>query len=172
MRYPTFTGPSLPHTRRSVFFEIDPLMRHAVSSQELTEPTRVGREARADQLDSRSGVDQDRSPGDEGAKDQVAQRLVLGDDLAEGKPTLPLIHALKNGTESQRAEIRLAIEQGGLAQLEPVIAAIESTGGLEYAARFAGNESELALMSLDALPDSPFKEGLAALARFAVERTT
>jgi octaprenyl-diphosphate synthase len=96
----------------------------------------------------------------------------LGDDLAEGKPTLPLIHALRNGTESQRAEIRLAIEQGGRAQLEPVIAAIESTGGLEYAARFAGNESELALVALEPLPESRYKKGLVALAQFAVERTS
>ncbi len=61
----------------------------------------------------------------------------LGDDLAEGKPTLPLIHAMRNGTDAQRAAIRIAIEKGDLAQLEPIIAAIESTGGLEYAARLA-----------------------------------
>src|SRR5207245_5383702 len=54
----------------------------------------------------------------------------LGDDLAEGKPTLPLIHALKSGSEAQRRAIRRAIEQGGLEQLDPVVAAIESTGGL------------------------------------------
>jgi octaprenyl-diphosphate synthase len=96
----------------------------------------------------------------------------LGDDLAEGKPTLPLIHALKNGSESQRAAIRLAIEQGGIAQLDPVITAIESTGGLEYAARLAREESEQAQMALDPLPDSPYKKGLFALARFAVEHTT
>jgi octaprenyl-diphosphate synthase len=96
----------------------------------------------------------------------------IGDDLAEGKPTLPLIYALKNGTDSQRAAIRLAIEQGGLAQLEPVIAAIDSTGGLEYTARLARNESERALTALEVLPDSPYKKGLAALARFAVEHTT
>jgi octaprenyl-diphosphate synthase len=96
----------------------------------------------------------------------------LGDDLAEGKPTLPLIHALKNGNESQRAAVRLAIKEGGLAQLEPVIAAIESTGGLDYTARLARNESEQALTALGALPDSSYKKGLAALARFAVEHTT
>ena len=61
----------------------------------------------------------------------------LGDDLAEGKPTLPLIHALKHGNEAQRAAIRLAIEKGGLAQLEPIVAAIEATGGLEYTAQLA-----------------------------------
>src|SRR6266576_773231 len=89
----------------------------------------------------------------------------LGDDLAEGKPTLPLIHALRHGDKSQQAAIRLAIENGGLAQLEPIVAAIESTGGLEYAARLAQGESERALKALDALPDSPYRTGLAALAR-------
>jgi octaprenyl-diphosphate synthase len=96
----------------------------------------------------------------------------LGDDLAEGKPTLPLICALRNGTEPQRTAIRVAIEKGGLAQLEPVVAAIESTGGLEYSARLARESAEQALLSLQPLPDSIYKEGLAALARFAVEHTT
>jgi octaprenyl-diphosphate synthase len=96
----------------------------------------------------------------------------LGDDLAEGKPTLPLIHALKHGTDPQREAIRLAIQQGGLAQLDPVISAIEATGGLDYTARLARAESERALVALDALAESPYKKGLAALARFAVEHTT
>jgi octaprenyl-diphosphate synthase len=96
----------------------------------------------------------------------------LGDDLAEGKPTLPLIHALKHGSEAQRAAIREAIEQGGLQQLDPVIAAIEGTGGLEYTARLAREEMEQALGALSALPDSSYKSGLVALARFAVGHTT
>ncbi len=96
----------------------------------------------------------------------------LGDDLAEGKPTLPLIHALRNGDQSQREAIRLAIENGGLAQLEPIVAAIDSTGGLEYAAQLAQRESERALAELAVLPDTPYREGLAALARFAVAHTT
>jgi octaprenyl-diphosphate synthase len=95
----------------------------------------------------------------------------LGDDLAEGKPTLPLIYALKNGTEAQQAAIREAIRRGGLAQLEPVIAAIEATGGLEYTVELARQQSEQALASLAVLPDSSYKDGLAALARFAVEHT-
>jgi len=96
----------------------------------------------------------------------------LGDDLAEGKPTLPLIHALRHGTESQRSAIRLAIEKGGLAQLEPIVAAIESTGGLEYASRLARDESGRALASLGPLPETTYKKGLEALARFAVDHTT
>ena len=96
----------------------------------------------------------------------------LGDDLAEGKPTLPLIHALRNGTTAQRAAIREAIREGSRANLEPVVAAIEATGGLGYAARRAGAECEAALAPLAIVPDSSYKEGLAALARFAVEHTT
>jgi octaprenyl-diphosphate synthase len=96
----------------------------------------------------------------------------LGDDLAEGKPTLPLIHALRHGDPSQQAAIRLAIENGGLAQLEPIVAAIESTGGLEYAARLAQSESDRALAALTALPSTAYREGLEELARFAVAHTT
>jgi octaprenyl-diphosphate synthase len=96
----------------------------------------------------------------------------LGDDLAEGKPTLPLIHALRHGNEAQRAAIRAAIQKGGRGQLAPVIDAIESTGGLDYAARLANAETDAALEALAPLPDSSYKTGLAALARFAVEHTT
>ena len=96
----------------------------------------------------------------------------LGDDLAEGKPTLPLIHALKNGSEAQRAAIREAIKRGGLAQLEPVIAAIDATGGLEYAVELARQQSDEAILALASLADSSYKTGLVALARFAVEHST
>jgi octaprenyl-diphosphate synthase len=96
----------------------------------------------------------------------------LGDDLAEGKPTLPLIHALRHGSEQQREEIREAIRRGGLAQLEPVIAAIDSTGGLDYTLGLARQQCAQALAALAPLPDSPYKTGLAELARFAVEHTT
>ena len=96
----------------------------------------------------------------------------LGDDLAEGKPTLPLLHALRHGNDEQRALIRLAIEQGGLAQLGPIVEAIETTGGLDYAVSFAQRETTAALAALAALADTPFSRGLAALARFAQERTS
>jgi octaprenyl-diphosphate synthase len=95
----------------------------------------------------------------------------LGEDLAEGKPTLPLIHALRNGSEAQRGAIREAIRQGGLTQLQSVVAAIEGTGGLEYAASRAREESDAALTALAVLPDSSYKSSLAALVRFAVEHT-
>jgi octaprenyl-diphosphate synthase len=95
----------------------------------------------------------------------------LGDDLAEGKPTLPLIHALKHSSQAQREAIREAIRRGGLAQLEPVIAAIEATGGLDYTLSLARAQYTQALAALDSLPDSPYRTGLAELARFAVEHT-
>jgi octaprenyl-diphosphate synthase len=96
----------------------------------------------------------------------------LGDDLAEGKPTLPLLHALRHGDDEQRALIRLAIEQGGLAQLGPIVEAIEATGGLDYAIRFAERETSQALEALQALPESNYLRGLGALARLALERTS
>jgi octaprenyl-diphosphate synthase len=96
----------------------------------------------------------------------------LGDDLSEGKPTLPLLHALRHGNDEQRALIRLAIEQGGLAQLGPIVDAIETTGGLEYAIGFARRETTQALEALQSLPETPYLRALAALARFAQERTS
>ncbi|MDE2220987.1 MAG: polyprenyl synthetase family protein [Gammaproteobacteria bacterium] len=94
----------------------------------------------------------------------------LGDDLAEGKPTLPLIHALRSGDPEIAAVIRAAIVGGGREQLGAILAAIESTGGLEYTARLAQSEADQALAALAALPVTPFRTGLAALARFAIER--
>jgi octaprenyl-diphosphate synthase len=97
----------------------------------------------------------------------------LGDDLAEGKPTLPLIQALKRAPDANvRAVIRGAIENGGLEHLEVIVAAIESTGALEYTRALAQDEADKALTALHALPESPHKQGLAALARFAVERSS
>ena len=68
--------------------------------------------------------------------------------------------------------IRLAIEQGGLAQLGPIVEAIENTGGLDYAVGFAQRETAQALSALNALPDSLYRRALAGLARFALERTS
>jgi octaprenyl-diphosphate synthase len=95
----------------------------------------------------------------------------LGDDLAEGKPTLPLIYALKMGTDEQRAVVRTSIEQGGAPDLPRITAAIESTGGLAYTARLARREAALAVEALADLPDSAYKQALRELADFAVERT-
>jgi octaprenyl-diphosphate synthase len=96
----------------------------------------------------------------------------LGDDLAEGKPTMPLLHALKHGTPAQQALIRQAIAEGGLEHLAEITAAIESTGGLDYTAKLAQDEARRASAALEGLPGSPYVEALAGLARFAVTRTT
>ena len=95
----------------------------------------------------------------------------IGDDLAEGKPTLPLIHAMAHGTKEQAATIYEAIEQGGLERMDAVIDAIQSTGALDYTAEFARRESAAALAALSRLPDSDYKAALAALARLSVDRT-
>ena len=95
----------------------------------------------------------------------------LGDDLAEGKPTLPLIHALRHGTPEQAGLIRRAIEEGGSRDLGPIRAAIESTGGLDYTARLARSEADLAIQALAGVPESACRDSLAALADFAVSRS-
>jgi octaprenyl-diphosphate synthase len=95
----------------------------------------------------------------------------LGDDLAEGKPTLPLIYALRTGTDDQRALIRHSIEEGSIDRLTEITAAIESTGGLAYTARLARREAALAIDAIAVLPDSAYKQALRELADFAVERT-
>jgi octaprenyl-diphosphate synthase len=94
----------------------------------------------------------------------------LGDDLAEGKPTLPLIHAMRVGDAATARLIREAIENGGREQLGSILHSIESTGGLEYTARLAQAEADQALAALAVLPDTPFRSGLAALTRFAIAR--
>jgi len=96
----------------------------------------------------------------------------LGDDLAEGKPTLPLIHALRHGNAEEAALIRSAIEAGGSGELATIRAAIERTGGLDYTARLARSEADLAVQALADIPGSAFREALAALAEFSVTRTS
>jgi octaprenyl-diphosphate synthase len=95
----------------------------------------------------------------------------IGDDLAEGKPTLPLIHALRHGTPAQTQAIRAAIEQGGLDQIDTVLAAIESTNAITYTAESAQQEVDLAVAALAELPASPYKEALYGLAEFSVSRS-
>ena len=95
----------------------------------------------------------------------------VGDDLAEGKPTLPLLYAMKNGTPEQAAAIREAIEFAGLAQLETVLKAIQETGALQYTREQAQREIAIAKGALDALPDTQHKSALIQLADFAVDRS-
>ena len=95
----------------------------------------------------------------------------VGDDLAEGKPTLPLLYALRTGSAAQQQLLRAAIEQGGLDRIEEVVAAIESTGANAYTARKAEDEARCAAEALTAIPESPYKQALLDLARFSVHRT-
>jgi octaprenyl-diphosphate synthase len=94
----------------------------------------------------------------------------IGDDLAEGKPTLPLIYAMKNGSAAERHMIREAIETGGTQNLTSIQLAIETSGGLRYTAERAQQEAELAIRALDDLADTPFKGALRRLAEFSVRR--
>jgi len=94
----------------------------------------------------------------------------LGDDLAEGKMTLPLIRALAVGNADEVATIRHAIAGGGLTDFAPVVAALERTGALAYAKEHASIASRAAARCLDGLPSSPCGETLLQLAAFAVDR--
>ena len=94
-----------------------------------------------------------------------------GDDLAEGKPTLPLLYAMWHGNDEEAALIRAVIEQGdGREQLPTVLAAMERTGALAYTRELALKEAKLAQQQLELLPESPYREALAALADIAVDR--
>ncbi len=103
--------------------------------------------------------------------DQSAIGKNLGDDLAEGKPTLPLIRALQVGETAQVEMIRHAISGGRLADFTPVLAALRQTGALEYARTCAEEESREAAACLDTLPPSTYRETLLELSAFAVTRT-
>ena len=95
----------------------------------------------------------------------------VGDDLAEGKPTLPLIHALRQSNAQDRALIRSAIEHGGLSRIDAVIDAVERTGAIDYTARRAREEAARAGEALTILPASPYRDALEALVRFAIGRS-
>jgi octaprenyl-diphosphate synthase len=94
----------------------------------------------------------------------------IGDDLAEGKPTLPLIRTLATASETDCAIIREAVEQGGRERLEAVRRAIASTDAIPYTRRRAEEESRAADLALQAFPDTAYRQALARLARFAVSR--
>jgi len=94
----------------------------------------------------------------------------LGDDLAEGKPTLPLLYAMKQGSPAQTALIRNAIEQGSLDDFTQVLETIHATGALQYAAEQAQHEADIACAAIDHLPDSHYKQTLLELAAFSVTR--
>jgi octaprenyl-diphosphate synthase len=108
-------------------------------------------------------LDYSASPGDTGKN--------IGDDLAEGKPTLPLLHAMRTGTPAEAQLIRKAIENGGHENISAVLSAIESNGSIPYTAQAAQREADQAIAALGPLPASTYKEALNSLAEFSVNRT-
>lgn len=94
----------------------------------------------------------------------------IGDDLAEGKPTLPLIFTMREGNQQQSTIVAQAIREGGLDKLEQVIAAVTQTGALKYTSDCAQHHAELAIKQLECLPSSPFKIAMEQLANFSIGR--
>ena len=94
----------------------------------------------------------------------------VGDDLAEGKPTLPLIRAMQYGDKQQKALIRSAIEQCGREHIEAITGIIKETGALDYTMQQARDEAGLAKSAIGSLPQSEYKQALLFLADYAVER--
>lgn len=104
--------------------------------------------------------------------DAEAMGKNVGDDLAEGKTTLPLIHAMANSNEEDRQIIRRAIRKGGLDDLPRVLKLVEASGALEYTMQRAKAEAANASDTLDALAASPHKEALEQLTHVAVARVS
>ncbi|MET0091570.1 MAG: octaprenyl diphosphate synthase [Candidatus Thiodiazotropha sp.] len=95
----------------------------------------------------------------------------IGDDLAEGKPTLPLIESLKKADPQQRARLSDIIENGGLEEIDFVMQMIRESGAIEYTKRLAREEAEAAKQALENLPEGPYRDALLELADFSVART-
>nr|WP_312970053.1 polyprenyl synthetase family protein [Pseudomonas sp.] len=95
----------------------------------------------------------------------------VGDDLAEGKPTLPLIYTMREGTAEQAALVRQAIQKGGIEDLEQIRVAVEACGALDYTAKMARDYVARAIECLEVLPASVYRDALVELSEFAVART-
>ena len=134
----------------------------------------------------------DRDPGDEAAMITYGQNLGaafqlvddaldynasaeelgknIGDDLADGKATLPLIYAMQQGSADDKKLIRKAIVDGGLDQLDRISAIIEATGALDYTAQRAQESADTAIAALVNVPESNYKQALIGIAEFSVRR--
>jgi octaprenyl-diphosphate synthase len=95
----------------------------------------------------------------------------LGDDLAEGKPTLPLIRTMQVGTAEQAERVRRAIEQKDASQLEQIARDVKACGALDYTYEMAVSYSDKALQNLANINNNAHTEQMARLAKLAVERT-
>ena len=95
----------------------------------------------------------------------------LGDDLNEGKPTLPLIYVMQRGSREQAELVKLAIKEGGRDAFKSVLEAVHSTGALSYVRQRAKDEADAAREAIAALPNSKYKDSLLELSAFAVERS-
>jgi octaprenyl-diphosphate synthase len=94
----------------------------------------------------------------------------LGDDLAEGKPTLPLLYAMKKGSDEQKNVIRGVIENGGLTELESVLNTVKETKALEYVRQLAKEEIEKGEKLIQHIASSVYKDALLALNQFVTTR--
>lgn len=96
----------------------------------------------------------------------------VGDDLSEGKPTLPLLYTMEHGTDEQKRLIREAIEHGnGMENLEEILSAMQQTGALNYTQKRAEIEADKAINALSILPESDYKQALTDLAHIAANRS-
>jgi len=102
------------------------------------------------------------------SKDELGKNL--GDDLAEGKPTLPLIYAIQNSSENEAKTIIDAIKNGDRDAFNEVYAIVQSTKAIDYTERRADEEAQKAISALSVLPDSEYKQALTLLALFSVQR--
>ena len=94
----------------------------------------------------------------------------VGDDLAEGKPTLPLIHAMKHGSDAETGLIATAIREGAVEQLPAIVDIVKKTGGLAYTETCARRQADLARAELSQLPDNIYRRAMVDLAEFAISR--
>jgi octaprenyl-diphosphate synthase len=94
----------------------------------------------------------------------------VGDDLREGKPTLPLIHVMATGSAAERDLVREAITNGRTEHFEAIMAAIARTGALDYARARARDEAQAASAAIDCLPASEFKQALLYFSAYSIQR--
>jgi octaprenyl-diphosphate synthase len=106
----------------------------------------------------------------EGATEQLGKNV--GDDLREGKPTLPLLIAMERGSASERALVRDAIERGEVARLPDIVAIVRSTGALAATREAARREADDARKALDVLPSTPYRDALLDLSVRSIERSS